>query len=59
MQDLSRFVFITMANITLLKRDSYLHLIKYGVKVDTVTPVHIISLFPDDVITKVEEQAAL
>ena len=30
------FVFITMANVTLLRRDSYLDLVKHGVKVDTV-----------------------
>ena len=63
MQDLSDFVFINMANVTLLRRDSYLDFLKPGVKVDTVaalrnSPLHMASLFPDNVISKAEEEIA-
>ena len=50
-----------MANVTLLRRDSYLDLVEHGVKVDTVAalrniPLHMASLFSDDVISKGEEE---
>ena len=35
MQDLSEGVFISMANLTLARRDSYLEFIRGGVKPDT------------------------
>ena len=61
MQDLSEGVFISMANFTLARRDSYLEYIHDGVKHDTVnalrmSPVHLNSLFPDQLITKGEEE---
>ena len=61
MQDLSEGVFINMANFTLARRDSYLDYLHAGVKQDTVnalrtSPVHLSSLFPDQLITKAEEE---
>ena len=61
MQDLSEGVFISMANLTLARRDSYLEYLHAGVKQDTLTalrmaPVHLHSLFPDQLITKAEEE---
>ena len=61
MQDLSEGVFINMANFTLACRDSYLEYLHAGVKQDTLTslrtaPVHLYSLFPDQLITKAEEE---
>ena len=55
MQDLSE------ANFTLAPRDSYLEYLHAGVKQDTLTalrmaPVHLHSLFPDQLITKAEEE---
>ena len=60
-QDLSEGVFISMANFTLACRDSYLEYLHAGVKQDTlnalrVSPVHLNSLFPDQLITKAEEE---
>ena len=61
MQDLSEGVFISMANFTLARRDSYLEYLHASVKQDTLTalrtaPVHLHSLFPDQLITKAEEE---
>ena len=61
MQDLSEGVFISMANFTLACRDSYLEYLHAGVKQDTVnalrtSPVHLNSLFPDQLIAKAEEE---
>ena len=61
MQDLSEGVFIIMANFTLARRDSFLEYLHAGVKEDTLTamrmsPVHLHSLFPDQLITKAEEE---
>ena len=61
MQDLSEGVFINMANFSLACRDSYLHYLHAGVKKDTVntlrtSPVHLNSLFPDQLVTKAEEE---
>ena len=61
MQNLSDFVFINMVNIILLRRNSYLEFVRHGVKVDTVaalrnSPLNMTSLFPDDVISKAEEE---
>ena len=36
LQELLDFIFIIMANVTLLRRDSYLDFVRHGVKVDTV-----------------------
>ena len=61
MQDLSEGVFISMSNFTLARRDSYLEYLHAGVKQDTLnalrtSPVHLNSLFPDQLIAKVEEE---
>ena len=61
MQDLSEGVFISMANFTLARRDSYLEYLHAGVKQDTLnalrtSPAHLNSLFPDQLITKAEEE---
>ena len=61
MQDLSEGVFFNMANFTLARRDSYLDYLHVGVKQDTVnalrtSPVHLSSLFPDQLISKAEEE---
>ena len=61
MQDLSEGVFIRMANFTLARRDSYLEYLHAGVKQDILnalrtSPVHLISLFPDQLTTKAEEE---
>ena len=61
MQDLSEGVFISMANFTLAHRDSYLEYLHAGVTQDTLTALHtapvlLHSLFPDQLITKAEEE---
>ena len=61
MQDLSEGVFLNMANFTLARRDSYLDYLHAGVKQDTVntlrtSPVHLNALFPDQLISKAEEE---
>ena len=61
MQDLSEGVFISMANFTLARRDSYLEYLHAGVKQDTLnalrtSPVHLNSLFPDQLISKAEQE---
>ena len=60
-QDLSEGVFISMANLTLARRDSYLEFLHGGVKPDTLTalrtaPVHLNSLFPDSLLVKAEDE---
>ena len=50
-----------MANLTLARRDSYLEFIRGGVKPDTLTalrtsPVHLLSLFPDSLLVKAEDE---
>ena len=57
MEHLTDFVFVNMANLTLLRRDSYL---KAGIKADTLAalrtaPLHLPTLFPDSVIKQAEE----
>ena len=61
MEHLSEFVFISMANLTLTRRDSYLTHVKTGIKADTVAalrqvPIHVSTLFPDDQIKRAEEE---
>ena len=58
---ITEFVFISMGNLTLARRDAYLTHVKSGVKPDTVAalrtaPLHISTLFPDSVIKKAEEE---
>ena len=60
MEHLTDFVFVNMANVTLLRRDSYLAYLKAGIKADTLAalrtaPLHISTLFPDTVIKQAEE----
>ena len=52
-----------MANLTLLRRDSYLENIKTGVKHDTLSAIHNCplngyALFPDAAIRKAEDEIA-
>ena len=59
-EHLTEFVFVTMANTTLLRRDSYLAYLKAGVKADTLNglrtaPLHLDTLFPDNVVKMAEE----
>ena len=61
MEDLSEFVFISMGNLTLARRDAYLTHVKSGIKPDTIAalrtaPLHIPTLFPDSVIKRAEEE---
>ena len=61
MQDLSEVVFISVANFTLARRDSYLEYLHAGVKQDTLTalrtaPIHLQSLFLDRLLIKAEEE---
>ena len=61
MQDLSEGVFINMSNLTLAHKDNYLEYLHAGVKQDTLnalrtSPVHLNSLFPDQLIAKAEEE---
>ena len=63
MQGLSEGVFISVANFTLARRDSYLDYLHAGVKQDTLTtlctaPVHLQSLFPEQLLIKTEEEVA-
>ena len=64
MEHLTDFVFITMGNLALARRDSYLSHLKNGVKPDTFAalrtgPLHIATLFSEAVVKKAEEEIAL
>ena len=61
LQHLSDFTFVQMANLTLVRRDSYLEHLKAGVKPDTFSalrncPLITHALFPDAVIRKAEDE---
>ena len=61
MEHLTDFVFITMGNSTLARRDAYLSHLKHGIKPDTfaalrTAPLQIGTLFPDAIIKKAEEE---
>ena len=63
MEHLSEFVFITMGNLTLVRRDAYVSHLRTGIKQDTLTalraaPLHIPTLFPDSTIKRAEEEIA-
>ena len=63
MEHLTDFVFITMGNLTLVRRDAYLNHVKNGIKPDTLAalrtaPLHISTLFLDAVIKWAEEEIA-
>ena len=60
LEHLTDFVFVNMANVTLLRRDFYLAYLKAGIKADTLAalrtaPLHLPTLFPDSVIKQAEE----
>ena len=61
MEHLTDFVFITMGNSTLARRDAYLSHLKIGIKPDTfaalrTAPLQGGTLFPDAIIKKAEEE---
>ena len=61
LQHLSDFTFVQMANLTLLRRDSYWENLRPGVKHDTFSalrncPLNGYALFPDAVIRKAEDE---
>ena len=63
MEHLTEFVFVNMANATLLRRDSYLSYLKASVKADTLNalrtaPLHQDTLFPDSTVKRAEEDIA-
>ena len=63
MEHLTDFVFVNVANTTLLHRDSYLSYLKAGVKADRLNalrsaPLELDTLFPDSVIKQAEEDIA-
>ena len=63
LQHLSGFTFTQMANLTLVRRDSYLEHIKQGMKPDTFSslrncPLDGHALFPDAIIRKAEDEIA-
>ena len=63
MEHLSDFVFITMGNLTLVRRDAYLSHLRTEIKQDTLTalrtaPLHLSTLFPDATIKRAEEDIA-
>ena len=50
-----------MANLKLLRRDSYLHQLRYSVKPNTVlalrtAPVHLDTLFPESLVIRAEKE---
>ena len=63
MEHFSDFVFVTVANSTLARRDAYLSHLKSGIKPDTLAPLHttplqMTTLFPDEVLKQAEQDIA-
>ena len=63
MEHLTDFVFVNVANTTLMRRDSYLSYLKVGVKADTLNalraaPLDLDTLFPDKIVKQAEEDIA-
>ena len=61
MEHLTKFVFFTMGNLTLARREAYLNHLKNGIKPDTFAalrtgPLHITTLFPESAIKRAEEE---
>ena len=59
-EHLSDFVFVSMANLTLARQDSYLSPLISGIKPNTIAalrraPLNMATLFPDNIIKKGEE----
>ena len=64
MEHLSDFVFLSMANLTLARQDSYLYHLKTGIKPDTLAalrslPLQMAMLFQDNVLKLTEEKTLL
>ena len=62
-EHLTDFVFFSMGNLTLARRDAYLNHVKTGIKPDTLAslrtaPLQISTLFPDTVIKQAKEEIA-
>ena len=60
MEHLSDFTFVSMANLKLCRKDSYLAHIKSGLKQDTLAalrqaPLDLVTLFPDTALKRTEE----
>ena len=63
MEHLTDFVFVNIANSTLLRRDSYLSYLKAGVKADTLNalraaPLDLDTIFPDKIVKQAAEDIA-
>ena len=63
LEHLTDFVFVTVANTTLARRNSYLSHLKMGIKPDTFAalrtgPLHIPTLFPDAALKQAEQDIA-
>ena len=63
MEHLSDFVFVTVANSTLARRDAYLSHLKAGIKPDTLAslrtaPLQMSTLFPDETLKQAEQDVA-
>ena len=63
MEHLTDFVFITIGNFTLARRDAYLNHVKNGIKLDMLAalrtaPLHISTLFLDAAIKPAEQEIA-
>ena len=63
LEHLTDFVFVMVANTTLIRRDSYLSHLKMGIKPDTLAalrtgPLHTATLFPDSALKQAEEDIA-
>ena len=63
MEHLSDFVFVTVANSTLARRDAYLSHLKAGIKPDTLAslrtaPLQMATLFPDEALKQAEQDIA-
>ena len=63
MEHLTDFVFVNMANLTLVRRDSYLSYLKAGIKPDTLAalrtaPLQLDTLFPDSILKQADEDIA-
>ena len=63
MEHLNDFVFVTVGNSTLARRDAYLSHLKYGIKSDTLAalrtaPLQMTTLFPDEVLKQAEQDIA-
>ena len=63
LEHLTDSVFVTVANTTLIRRDSYLSHLKMGIKPDTLAalrtgPLHTAILFPDTVLKQAEQDIA-